>query len=159
VTLLVFGHVIGAAVWTGGLVFLGVAARVARATIPDAERPEFFRVLGRRFLVLSAVAAGLLATTGVGLVNRRFGGFGDLNGATGGGDVIAKTAIFAAVVVMAAVHSFVLGPRMRRLRIAAEKGTGDESALRRAAAVSGLIQAGMLLATLVILYLAADLVT
>ena len=36
-------HLIAAAVWVGGLVILGVAAGVARATIPERERIEFFR--------------------------------------------------------------------------------------------------------------------
>ncbi len=157
-TLLVFGHLLGAAVWVGGLVFLGVAAGVARRTIPDAERVEFFRLIGRRFLVLSGVAAALLLGTGIGLVHDRFGGFGNLGSADKGGDVIAKTVIFVAVVILALVHSFVLGPRMRRLRQAALDGSPDEAALRRAAMIGGLMQATILVATLVILYLAADLV-
>ena len=57
-------HLIAAAVWAGGLVFLAVAAGVARATIPEGERVEFFRRLGRRFLVVSLAAAALLAATG-----------------------------------------------------------------------------------------------
>ncbi len=158
-TLLVFGHLLGAAVWVGGLVFLGVAAGVARRTIPDAERVEFFRLIGRRFLVLSGVAAALLLGTGIGLVDDRFGGFDDLGSGYKGGDVIAKTIIFAAVLTLAVVHAFVLGPRMRRLREAALAGRPDEAALRRAAIVGGIAQLAMLVATLVILYLAADLVS
>ncbi len=158
-TLLVFGHLLGAAVWVGGLFFLGIAAGVARRTIPDAERVEFFRLIGRRFLMVSGVAALLLLGTGIGLVHDRFGGFSDLGDAYQGNDVIAKTVIFAGVVILALVHSFVLGPRLRRLREAALAGHPDETALRRAAIIGGITQLVMLVATLVILYLAADLVT
>ena len=157
-TLLVFGHLVGAAVWVGGLVFLGIAAGVARRTIPDVERVEFFRAMGQRFLIVSGAAALLLLGTGIGLVHDRFGGFDHIGSAYKGGDVIAKTIIFAAVIILALVHSFVLGPRMRRLRQARLDGHPDEGALRRAALVGGLMQATMLVATLVILYLASDLV-
>jgi putative copper export protein len=158
-TLLVFGHLLGASIWVGGLVFLGVAAGVARRTIPDAERVEFFRLIGRRFLIVSGAAALLLAGTGIGLVNDRFGGFDQLGDTYKGGDVIAKTVIFAGVVVLALVHSFVLGPRLRRLREGALSGRADEAALRRAAVAGGLTQLAMLAGTVVVLYLAADLVT
>ena len=49
-------HLIAAAIWAGGLVFLGIAAGAARRTIPDAERVAFFRTLGRRFAILAGAS-------------------------------------------------------------------------------------------------------
>lgn len=156
----VFLHLLGAAVWVGGLVFLGIAAGVARATIPERERIEFFRLMGRRFLAVAGVAALLLAITGAILVDDRFGGFGDLDTGSGGGLVIAKTIVFAAVVALAIFHSFVLGPRMRRLRAQALDGGAEaQRALRRAGAAGGVVQVAMLAGTLAVLALAADLVS
>jgi putative copper export protein len=159
VTLVVFLHLLGAAIWVGGLVFLGLAAGVARTAIPEAERIEFFRTLGRRFALLAAGAALLLAITGVALVDDRFGGIGDL-GQPGGGLVVAKTAIFAAVVALAGLHFLWLGPRTGRLRrraLAGDAGAGAE--LRRARPAGAAVQVAMLAGTLAVLYLAADLVS
>ena len=156
----IFLHLLAAAVWTGGLVFLGIAAGVARATIPERERIEFFRRLGRRFGVVAIVSTVVFAFTGLDLVNDRFGGLGDLSGAPDGDLVIAKTVVFACVIALAAIHSLVLGPRIgRRRRRALE---GDAAAMldvRRLSSISGVTSALMLAGTLAVLVLAADLVS
>jgi putative copper export protein len=75
--------------------------------------------------------------------------------------LFAKIVLFALAVIEAVVHSLVLGPRIGRLREMVLASPGDaalEAELRRAAAVSGAVSALMLLQTLAILVLAADLV-
>lgn len=154
-------HLIAAAVWAGGLVFLGVAAGVARRTIPDAERIEFFRVLGRRFAILAAGAALLLAATGADMASDRLASWSALVDTSYGRLLFAKIILFALVVVEAALHSLVLGPRIGRLREALLSAPTDRDLalrLRRTAVLSGIVSALMLLQTIAILVLAADLV-
>jgi putative copper export protein len=154
-------HLIAAAVWAGGLVFLGVAAGVARATIPERERVEFFRRLGRRFLVVALIAALLLALTGIDMAVDRLPSWSSLTDAELGRLILAKTILFATALALTMVHSFVLGPRMRHCREALLASPGDQAAeasLRRTGAVSGIIQVVILAETAAILVLAADLV-
>ena len=155
---MVFLHILGAAIWTGGLIFVGLVAGISRRTLPEAARIEFFRSLGFGFLVLAGVAAALLALSGNVLVDD-FGGWDAVGDSDWGALIIWKTVVFAVVLALAVVHSLVLGPRIRRLREAGLAGSGDERALRRVVALSTATQVLMLVGTLVILALAADLVT
>jgi putative copper export protein len=153
-------HLIGAAVWAGGLVFLGVAAGVARATVPERERIAFFRDLGRRFLAVAALAALLLAATGIEMAADELDGWGELTGTGEGRILLAKTALFGAALALAAVHSFALGPRIRRAREALlerPEDPGLKAGLRRASALSGAVSGLILAFTAAILVLAADL--
>lgn len=155
-------HLIGAAVWAGGLVFLGVAAVVARRTIPPAERIEFFRALGRRFAIVAAVAAAAIAATGIDMATDRLASWSALLDTAYGRILFAKIVLFALALVEAAVHSLVLGPRLGRLReelLATPHDAALQASLRRTAIVSGITSALMLLQTIAILVLAADLVT
>ena len=154
-------HLIAAAVWAGGLVFLGVAAGVARATIPERERIEFFRRLGRRFLVVALAAAVLLAATGVDMAVDRLASWSALTDTESGRLILAKTILFATALLLATAHGLVLGPRIRRLREALLASPGDralEARLRRTSAASGIVQVVILAETLAILVLAADLI-
>jgi len=155
-------HLISAAVWTGGLVFLGIAAAVARATIPPGERIAFFRALGRRFAIVALVAAAGIAATGIDMAAERLASWGALFETDYGRILFAKAVLFALALVEAAVHSLVLGPRLGRLREAVLETPDDaalEAQLRRTAAISGIVSALMLLQTAAILVLAADLVS
>ncbi len=155
-------HLIGAAVWAGGLVFLGVAAAVARATIPPEERIAFFRALGRRFAVVAVVAAAAIAATGVEMATDRLASWSALVDVSYGRILLAKIVLFALALAEAAVHSLILGPRLGRLREALLSSPDDpllQRRLSRTAAVSGALSALMLVQTVAILVLAADLVT
>jgi putative copper export protein len=154
-------HLIAAAVWAGGLVFLGIAAGVARATIPAAERIVFFRALGRRFAIVAAAAALLLAATGADMASDNLATWSALTDTGYGRILLAKIVLFALALIEAAIHSLILGPRLGRLReqLLASPGDADlQAALRRTAAVSGVVSALMLAQTVAILVLAADLV-
>lgn len=158
---LVFVHILGAAIWAGGLVFVGLTAAVARRTVPPQARIEFFRVLGTGFLVLAGIAAAMLLISGNVLVEDLFGGWDALGDSSAGRLVLWKTALYGLVLVLAIVHAFVLGPRIRRLReseLAANAGD-SATALRRATALSAVAQVLMLAGTIAILALAADLIS
>ena len=155
-------HLIAAAVWAGGLVFLGVSAGVARATVPEAERIEFFRRLGRRFLVVALVAAAVLAATGIDMANDRLGSWSALTDTESGHLILAKTILYSTALALALIHSLVLGPRTRRVREAMLASPGDpalEAQLARSAALSGVTQVVILAETVAILVLAADLIS
>jgi putative copper export protein len=155
-------HLIAAAVLAGGLVFLGVAAGVARRTIPDAQRIAFFRMLGWRFAILAGASALVIAATGADMAADRLADWSALVDTDYGRILLAKIVLFALVLIEAAIHSFALGPRVSRLREELLASPGEvalQRRLRRTAAVSGIVSALMLLQTVAILVLAADLVS
>jgi putative copper export protein len=155
-------HLIGAAVWAGGLVFLGVAAATARATIPPQERIVFFRALGGRFAIVAVVAAAAIAATGIEMASERLVSWSALLETGYGRILFAKIVLFALAVGEATIHSVVLGPRLGRLREALLEAPDDaelRARLRRTAALSGILSALMLVQTIAILVLAADLVS
>jgi putative copper export protein len=158
----VFLHILGAAIWAGGLIFVALAAGAASRTVQERERLDFFRVLGSGFLILSGIAATLLFISGNLLVDDLFGGWGELGDSSSGKLVLWKTGLYAGVLALALVHAIGVGPKIRRLRTAALDGHGDEAqatALRRAVVVSRVSQALMLAGTIAILVLAAEMIS
>jgi putative copper export protein len=155
-------HLIAAAVWAGGLVFLGVAVGAARKALADRERIALFRQLGRRFLVVGGVAMLVLIATGSSMASDRLAAFGDLFDTDYGKRLSEKLALVIAVIGLTAFHSFVQGPAVSRLREQALERPGDTelaATIRRKAARAGIVSILNLTATLAILVLAARLVT
>ncbi len=155
-------HLIAAAVWAGGIVFLGIAVGAARKTLADRERIALFRQLGRRFLIVGGVAMLILIATGTSLANDRLASFGDLFDTDYGRRLAEKLALVVAVIVLTAFHSLAQGPALSRLREQAIERPGDGelgATIHRKATRAGIISALNLLATLGILVLAARLVT
>ena len=155
-------HLIAAAVWAGGLVFLGVAVGAARRTLADRERIALFRQLGRRFLVVGGIAMLVLIGTGSSMAADRLAAFGDLFDTDYGKRLAEKLALVVAVILLTAFHSFVQGPALSRLRERALETPGDPelaATIRRKSARAGIVSVLNLLATLAILVLAARLVT
>ena len=119
-------------------------------------------MLGRRFAFIAAAAALLLAATGADMASDRLASWSALLDTSYGRILFAKIVLFALALVEAAVHSLVLGPRIGTLRQALLASPGDaalQARLRRTAAVSGVLSVLMLLETIAILVLAADLVS
>jgi uncharacterized membrane protein len=160
-TILVFLHILGAVIWAGGLIFVGVVAAGARRTVPERERTELFRFVGNGFLILAGVAAMLLALSGNFLVEDLYGGWEKLAGEPST-LIIWKTILFVTVLLLAVLHGVVLGPGIRRLRLRRAEGKttpDDEAALKRKVRLSTASQALMLVGTIAILALAADLIS
>lgn len=155
-------HLIAAAVWAGGMVFLGVAVGAARRTLADRERIALFRQLGRRFLIVGGVAMVVLIATGTDMASDRLGAFGDLFDTDYGKRLAEKLVLVIAVILLTAFHSMVQGPALSRLREEALERPEDPELtrlIRRKSARAGIVSALNLLATLAILVLAARLVT
>jgi putative copper export protein len=155
-------HLIGAAVWAGGMVMLGLAVGAARRTVPEPQRIELFRALGRRFLVAGGIAMLLLIATGTDMAADRLDAWRDLTDTDYGERLLAKLGVVGVVIALTLLHSLVQGPALSRLRAKALERPGDEELeglIRRKAARAGMVSAVNLLATIAVLVLAARLVT
>ena len=154
-------HLIGGATFAGGMVMLGLVGTVARRTIPDEARIEFFRVLGRRFLWVGGLALLIAIGTGTDMASDR-DVWGSLTDTTYGKTLLAKLILVGLVVVLTAFHSLVQGPALSKLReqsISRPDDTELAAQLKRRAARAGIVSALNLIATLAILVLAARLLT
>jgi uncharacterized membrane protein len=145
-------HLIAAAVYVGGVVFLGIAASAARNTVSPRERIVLLRVIGRRFLLLSGGALAILIGTGAMMASD--GDYGDkLN---------QKLGVVAIAVALTYYHSFIQGPALSRLREQALDRPGDATLaaeIRHRSAQAGIVQVLILISTLAILVMAARLTT
>jgi len=145
-------HLIAAAVYVGGVVFLGITASAARNTVSPRERIALFRVIGRRFLLLAGGALAILIGTGAMMASE--GDYGDrLN---------QKLGVVAIAVALTYYHSFIQGPALSRLRERALDRPDDAALaaeIRRRSAQAGVVQLLILVSTLAILVMAARLNT
>jgi putative copper export protein len=155
-------HLIGAAVWAGGMVMLALAVGAARNTVAEPQRIELFRALGRRFLLAGGIAMLVLIATGTDMAADRLDAWSDLTDTDYGERLLAKLGVVAIVIGLTLFHSLMQGPALSRLRAQALERPGDEALeglIRRKAARAGLVSALNLLATITVLVLAARLVT
>ena len=155
-------HLIAAAVWVGGMVFLGLAVGAARKTLGDRERVALFRRLGRRFLYVGGAAMLILIGTGSDMASDRLASFGDLFDTDYGKRLAEKLAVVIVVIALTLFHSLVQGPALSRLRERALEWPGDAALtaeVRRKAMRAGIVSMLNLVASLAILVLAARLVT
>jgi putative copper export protein len=155
-------HLIGAAVWAGGMVMLALAVGAARRTVAETERVALFRALGRRFAIAGGIAMVVLIATGTDMAADRLGSWSDLTDTAYGERLADKLALVAVVIALTLFHSLVQGPALSRLRAQALEQPDDAelaALIRRKAARSGIVSGLNLLATLAILVLAARLVS
>jgi putative copper resistance protein D len=115
-------HVLAAAVWVGGTVALTFIAVPAIRALAGEPRQLAMRTLGRRWRPIGWSALLVLAATGIPLATEVLPGSG------AGPKVVfgVKVGTFAALLVFAYLHDFVLGPRL-----AAEIREGRPQASRR----------------------------
>lgn len=135
-------HILAAAVWIGGMVFL------ALVLVPVTRRPEhravaasLVRATGARFRWAGWGSLGLLLLTGV--VNLAFRGFGWADVWSGrlwqgplGRTLAIKLLLFSAVLLLSGLHDFAIGPRATVLW-QADPGAPEVARLRRRAAWLG----------------------
>lgn len=107
---LVVLHVLGATVWVGGTVALTFIAVPAIRTLTGEPRATAMRRLGERWRPIGWTALLAMVLTGAPLASHLLP-----DGGTGAKAVFAvKMALFAALIVVAYLHDFVLGPRVAR---------------------------------------------
>ncbi len=107
-------HLLSAAVWVGGTAALVFAGVPAIRKLEGEARALALRTLGRRWRPLGWGAMGVSILSGLWLA--------ELHGALARGalgtafdrTLIAKSAVVVALCIGAAIHDFVLGPRLQR---------------------------------------------
>lgn len=134
----VTAHVFAALLWLGGMFFFAlVGAPVLRKVEDPALRRDLFRVLGEQFRRVGWIAIGVLLVTGT--LNLWFRGMltwavlGDASfwGSRYGAALAWKLGSMAVMLVVQAVHDFVVGPASS----AAEPDSPRSVRLRRQAAL------------------------
>lgn len=117
----VTAHVLAAVVWLGGMFFIAlVGAPVLRRIESASARTELLRVLGGRFRSIAWAAIAVLLMTGVANLGFRSQLGWDTLGSpafwdTRYGTVLGwKLAAVAVMIVVSALHDFVLGPMASR---------------------------------------------
>jgi len=129
-------HLLAAILWLGGMFFLAlVGAPVLRQVEPPSLRATLFRRLGERFRWTGWLAIGVLLFTGV--LNLSFHGLLDWETlgsqqfwTTRYGFALAwKLGAVSLMLIMSALHDFVLGPMASRL----DPGSLNARASRRRA--------------------------
>lgn len=149
-------HLLAVAVWLGGLLFLSmVLLPVVRHRFPPEVSAQVISAVARRFQPIGWIALIILLVTGLRRAAVVFGGFPELFQAfstTAYGQLLqAKLLLVAVIIALQLTHDFLLGPRVRKL--AEEQSPG----LARARAATIGISVGVLLLTLVVLWLAVTL--
>jgi putative copper resistance protein D len=138
-------HVLAAMLWLGGMFFLGiVGAPLMRAIEPPELRQRLFTVIGERFRAVGWWAIAVLVLTGV--VNLHYRGWLHWDGVLGsqafwrtgpGRTLAAKLSAVTTMIVIAAVHDFIQGPRAGK----AAPGSPEAIAFRRRAALLARVNA------------------
>ena len=105
-------HVLAACVWVGGTVVLVFVAVPYARTLPGDLRAQALRALGRGWRLFGWGAMFVAVVTGVQLAAQD-GAFDDA-GQRFDAVLVVKIAAVGLLVVGAAVHDFVLGPRLAR---------------------------------------------
>jgi copper resistance protein D len=122
-------HILSAAVWVGGTVFLVAVAVPFARTFPPEERTRVAAAIGRRFrpvawgALIGLVASGVYTMYDYGLLS-----WTALRASDYGNTLLVKVSGAALMLVLALVHDFVLGPRLERTG----HGRGTLLALARA---------------------------
>jgi uncharacterized membrane protein len=114
-TLVVF-HVLSAAVWIGGSTALVFTTVPVLRRLPDAQRADTVRAVGKRWKPIGWSALLVAAASGIWLA---FGYWGaddaDVLFHTEEGHIlIAKAVLYVCLLVTVVLHDVVLGPRLNR---------------------------------------------
>ncbi|MFQ5883296.1 MAG: DUF4149 domain-containing protein [Candidatus Methylomirabilales bacterium] len=97
-------HLLGAVVWIGGMLFLGLVLTPILRHRPPLERAALLSAVGRRFLKIGWGGLGVLLLTGPTLWALR--GFQLTPVLT------AKLALVGVILLLSLLHDFSLGPRL-----------------------------------------------
>jgi copper resistance protein D len=146
-------HITGAAVWVGGVVALGVVALGLRG--PPLDDPvNYSQAVSRVARRLAWVMwPALLVTVVTGLYNLSWylpGGTADLS-TPSGTVLLVKVSMVAFVILVAGLHTFYVGPRIRRRIVSG----WDPLRLRTMRRLNGVLGGLALLGSVSILFLAA----
>jgi putative copper export protein/methionine-rich copper-binding protein CopC len=117
-----FGHLLGGAVWIGGL--LGLLALALPGGIAAAHRSAFWPGAIRRFSIVAMTCVAAIGLSGLWLYWMHVDGLGQLLSTMYGRVLGVKILIFGTMFLLGAVNQFWLHPRIDALRAA-----GDDRSL------------------------------
>ena len=114
----VYIHILAAVIWIGGMLFLGlVVVPITQALQPPGSGARVVRAVGRRFRPIAWGCIGALLITGV--ANLDHWGYRpadvfspDLLDTEFGGMLAIKLGAVLSIIILSALHDFVLGPRL-----------------------------------------------
>jgi uncharacterized membrane protein len=147
-------HIVAATVWVGGMLFLVlvIVPYLRGADVDRAQATALLRATGLRFRRVGWICFAVIATTGT--FNLAFRGVqladfarAEWRASSFGRTVLLKLGVFAVVLVLSAIHDFVIGPRASA-ELARDARSESAQRLRKAASRLGRITA--LLALLLI---------
>lgn len=146
----VFVHILCATVWIGGMAFLVlVVVPWLRGTGREIAG-RLLRETGERFRTIGWVCFVLLLITGtfnLWVRGVRFSSFTDPQwlSSSYGKSVLLKLSLFVVVLIVSAIHDFIVGPRATRA-ILADTHSAESEALRKRASMLGRLNALLALA-------------
>lgn len=121
-------HLLAAIVWIGGMLFLVLVLTPSLRSLDDPGlRSRIVRLVGRRFRTVGWIAIGVLIVTGILNVVRLGISPIALPGTRFGTILGLKLALVSLMVVLSAIHGFILGPRLTSSN-PAPGGPGSEGA-------------------------------
>ena len=145
-------HIIAATIWVGPQVFLFMAAVPALRTVEDVQvRAKAMRVLTTRFGYLAWGAMAVLVVTGIANLYEHDLPVDDLFDRNFGIIFQVKMTLVIATVVLTAVHSFIIGPRMLDM----QESVADEAQIAPTRRLSIIISSVNLLIAFGIIFCAA----
>jgi len=146
-------HIVAVIVWIGGMTFLGfVLVPALRKSVAPREYSVLMRTTGRRFRVIGWICLLLLLGTGVTNLSR----WGvdvsrvrsaDFWASTWGQILAVKLALVGVVIVISALHDFVVGPRASS-RLQQSPSAREALRLRRLASWMG--RANLVIALIIV---------
>ncbi|HXS15960.1 MAG TPA: DUF4149 domain-containing protein, partial [Polyangiaceae bacterium] len=130
-------HILAAMVWVGGMLFLVLVAVPWLRSGQRAQAAAFFRETGPRFRSVGWTCFLVLLSTGsfnLWVRGVRLADFGRAEWLASpfGKTVLLKLSVFALVLVVSAVHDFLVGPRATRAITRDPRSSEAERARRRA---------------------------
>ena len=153
----VYLHILAAATWVGGIIFLVVVAVPSLRKLDKSAAEPMLRATVFRFRAVGWIAFAVLLVTGLYNLHMRGIGWAELTdpafrATSSGKALLVKLAGFAVVLVLSAVHDFSIGPRALA---ALEQGSPEAQRLRKQTGMIGRING---LVTLVIVFCAVVVV-
>ncbi|MGX7678993.1 CopD family protein [Jatrophihabitans sp. DSM 45814] len=123
-TVLYIGHLVGSAVWIGGLV--GLVALFVRGGVAADARASFWPVAIRRFSAVALISVATLTLSGLWLYWVHVAGLNQLVTTLYGRTLLVKLIVFGGLLALGAFNQFWLMPQIDGLR-----STGEDRSLTR----------------------------
>lgn len=145
----VWVHILAATVWIGGMLFLVLVVVPWLRSSRGVDAATLLRDTGRRFRAVGWACFGIVAATGtfnLWMRGVRLASFVDERwlASAFGRTVLFKLALFAVVLVVSAVHDWVLGPRATRA-LRSDPRSPEALRLRRRASLLGRLNVALAL--------------